>query len=52
MENPRITTIYNDYLTNWFTYGGPGSVFTWFVAGATDYSLGDGFGLQKTVLTV
>ena len=47
MENPRITTIYNDYLTNWFTYGGPGSVFTWFVAGATDYSLGDGFGLQK-----
>jgi hypothetical protein len=47
--DPRLTSIYNDYLNNWFSYGGPGSVFTWFVGGASDYSLGDCFGLQKDI---
>ena len=47
--DPRLTGIYNEYLTNWFSYGGPGSVFTWFVGGASDYSLGDCFGLQKDI---
>jgi Secretion system C-terminal sorting domain len=44
-NDPRMQALIENYLTNWFRYGGKDGVFTWFVAGATDWRNGDTYGL-------
>jgi hypothetical protein len=44
-NDPRMKPLMEDYLGNWFRYGGRDGLFTWFVAGATDWHFGDTYGL-------
>jgi hypothetical protein len=44
-SDARMKDLIETYLTKWFRYGGKGGVFTWFVAGATDWRNGDTYGL-------
>lgn len=46
-DDPRMKTLIEEYLSNWFRYGGREGLFTWFVAGATDWKDGDTYGLVK-----
>lgn len=47
--DPRMKTLVEGYLENWFRYGGEKGIFNWFVAGATDYSRGDTYGLTSSI---
>jgi hypothetical protein len=44
-NDPRMKDLIEDYLSKWFRYGGRDGVFTWFLAGATDWHFGDTYGL-------
>jgi hypothetical protein len=44
-NDPRMKVLMEDYLGNWFRYGGRDGLYTWFVAGATDWRFGDTYGL-------